>query len=88
MCSWQVVACVDAQRGGAMAVSQSTRESGRWIQAKSPSGKDVRRYVPVVSTPFTFGIAAGDINSDDRPDLIVSNDKNHDSVSSLLNTTP
>ena len=52
------------------------------------SSKDVRRYVPVVSTPFTFGIAAGDFNSDDRPDLIVSNNKNHDSVTSLLSTTP
>lgn len=50
--------------------------------------QDVRRYVPVVKSPFTFGIAAGDFNADGRPDLIISNNKNHDSVTSLLNTTP
>ncbi|MPZ79272.1 MAG: hypothetical protein GEV28_02285 [Actinophytocola sp.] len=50
--------------------------------------QDVRRYVPVVSSPFTFGIAAGDFNADGRPDLIISNNKNHDSVTSVLNTTP
>jgi hypothetical protein len=62
---------------------------GRWIQAKNrPSGKDVRRSVPVVSTPFTFGIAASDSTRTIGPNLIVSNGKNHDSVTSLLNTTP
>jgi hypothetical protein len=49
--------------------------------------QDVRRYLPVVRSPFTFDIASGDLNSDGRPDLVVSNNKNLDSVTSLLNIT-
>ncbi|WP_067035723.1 FG-GAP repeat domain-containing protein [Streptomyces dysideae] len=49
--------------------------------------QDVRRYLPVVNSPFTFDIAPDDFDGDGRPDLIVSNNKNLNSVTSLHNTT-